>query len=133
MSTPNISGESRPRNLTSADLVASAQSSDRHDDAVLDERETGHSKPALAPLFASDTASDFRSRWDIVQRGFVDDPKEAVRAGDELVAQVIKSLAESFASQRATIEGDPEDGASTENLRLALRRYRSFFERLLSI
>jgi hypothetical protein len=89
----------------------------------------------LAPLFRQDVAADFRSRWDVVQRSFVDNPQEAVRAGDELVAQVIKSLAETFASQRS----GPEDGrenaeeSTTENLRLSLRRYRSFFERLLSI
>jgi hypothetical protein len=87
----------------------------------------------LAPLFAEDVAIEFRSRWDVVQRGFVDDPKQAVRAGDELVAQVIKSLAETFSGQRAALEGEQADRASTENLRLALRRYRSFFERLLSI
>jgi hypothetical protein len=60
----------------------------------------------------------------------VDDPKKAVREGDELVAQVIKSLAETFAKQRAALEGEQ---GSTEELRLALRRYRSFFDRLLSI
>jgi hypothetical protein len=87
----------------------------------------------LAPLFAEDVAGDFRSRWDVVQRGFVDDPKKSVREGDELVAQVIKSLAETFSGQRDALEDDRADQASTENLRLALRRYRSFFERLLSI
>jgi hypothetical protein len=92
-----------------------------------------HEEANLAPLFAEDVASDFRSRWDVVQRGFVDDPKKSVREGDELVAQVIKSLAETFSGQRAALEDDRADQASTENLRLALRRYRSFFERLLSI
>jgi hypothetical protein len=87
----------------------------------------------LAPLFAEDVAIEFRARWDVVQRGFVDDPSQSVRAGDELVAQVIKSLAETFSGQRASLEGGQADQASTENLRLALRRYRSFFERLLSI
>jgi hypothetical protein len=87
----------------------------------------------LAPLFAEDVATEFRSRWDVVQRGFVDEPRQSVRAGDELVAQVIKSLAETFSGQRAAVEGERADQASTENLRLALRRYRSFFERLLSI
>jgi hypothetical protein len=92
-----------------------------------------HEEASLAPLFAEDVASDFRSRWDVVQRGFVDDPKKSVREGDELVAHVIKSLAETFSGQRAALEDDRTDQASTENLRLALRRYRSFFERLLSI
>ena len=89
----------------------------------------------LAPLFLPDMAKDFRSRWDAVQRSFVDDPRQAVRQADELVAQVMKSLAETFSNERAKLEAqvDQTDKASTENLRLGLRRYRSFFERLLSL
>ncbi len=89
----------------------------------------------LAPLFTQEVTTDFRSRWDLVQRGFVDNPQEAVHAGDELVAQVINSLTETFSSQRAQLENELKqtDPSATENLRLALRRYRSFFERLLSI
>ena len=88
----------------------------------------------LAPLFLPDVAKEFRSRWDGVQRGFVDDPREAVRQGDELVAQVMESLTETFSRERAKLDGqlDKADQASTETLRIALRRYRSFFERLLS-
>jgi hypothetical protein len=93
------------------------------------------SEKTLDPLFTQVAAADFRSRWDAIQKGFVDDPQEAVRAGDELVAQVIKSLAETFSDQRSALEAElhQTDEASTENLRLGLRRYRSFFERLLSI
>jgi hypothetical protein len=89
----------------------------------------------LAALFDDDTARDFRARWNDVQIGFVDDPKQSVQRADELVAQVMKSLAESFARQRADIEADVGQGtqASTENLRMALRSYRSFFERLLAL
>lgn len=88
----------------------------------------------LAPLFLPDVAQEFRARWDTVQRGFVDDPRQAVRQGDELVGQVMKGLAETFSNERATLESqlDQTDKASTETLRIALRRYRSFFERLLS-
>jgi hypothetical protein len=88
----------------------------------------------LAPLFLADVANEFRSRWSAVQSGFVDDPREAVRQGDELVAQVIKSLKETFSKKRATLDGqlDQADKATTETLRSALRRYRSFFERLLA-
>jgi hypothetical protein len=89
----------------------------------------------LAPLFTRDTATDFRARWDMVQKSFVDDPKKAVHAADELVAEVTESLADTFANQRSELERglDPAGAPSTENLRIALRRYRSFFERLLSI
>jgi hypothetical protein len=93
------------------------------------------SQKPLAPLFTQHAMTDFRSRWDVIQRGFVDDPQDAVRAGDDLVAQVTKSLADSFSEQRAELEGEANqtEKSSTENRRLAFQRYRSFFERLLSI
>jgi hypothetical protein len=88
----------------------------------------------LAPLFAQDAASDFRARWVVVQQGFVDDPRRAVKEGDELVREVISNLAETFSQEGSGLKtqlGD-SDESSTEMLRLALRRYRAFFERLLS-
>lgn len=89
----------------------------------------------LAPLFTQAAATDFRARWDRVQKSFVDDPGDAVHAADELVAQVVKSLAESFSAQCSELEKglNGAEAPSTENLRIALRKYRSFFERLLSI
>ncbi len=89
----------------------------------------------LAPLFTQHATTDFRSRWDGIQRGFVDDPQKAVRAGDDLVATVIKSLSDSFSEQRAELEAETNqtEKSSTENRRLAFQRYHSFFERLLSI
>lgn len=89
---------------------------------------------ALAPLFQPAEAQGFRATWDTVQIGFVDDPQLAVRQADELVAQVMKTLAESFSSERSKLESESKtDQASTENLRVALRRYRSFFQRLLAL
>jgi hypothetical protein len=86
------------------------------------------------PLFGQDAATDYRARWDVVQRSFVDDPPQAVRQGDELVTQVIDSLRDTFAAQRTDFERSTDrDQDSTETLRLALRRYRAFFERLLTI
>jgi hypothetical protein len=89
----------------------------------------------LAPLFAHDAAAEFRSRWDAVQIGFVDDPAKAVREADELVAAVLKSLADSFAAERSRFESEKAQAgeAATENHRVALRRYRAFFHRLLSL
>jgi hypothetical protein len=88
-----------------------------------------------APLFAPNDAQDFRSRWEKVQIGFVDEPRTAVVQADELVADVIKRLAEVFANERRKLEAewDKNDNVSTEDLRVALRRYRSFFDRLLSV
>ena len=87
------------------------------------------------PLFSPKEANDFRGRWDAIQVGFVDEPRQAVQQADSLVAGAMKRLAEMFAAERAKLEGqwDRGDDVSTEDLRLALRRYRSFFGRLLSV
>jgi hypothetical protein len=87
------------------------------------------------PLFAPNDTQDFRNRWEKVQIGFVDEPSKAVQQADELVASAIKRLAEVFAGERQKLEAewDKTDSVSTEDLRVALRRYRSFFDRLLSV
>jgi len=87
------------------------------------------------PLFAANDTQDLRSRWEKIQIGFVDEPRKAVEHADQLVASTIKRLAEMFASERQQLEGewDKNDNVSTEDLRVALRRYRSFFDRLLSV
>lgn len=91
-------------------------------------------EPSL-PLFAPADAQDFRARWEKIQIGFVDEPRKAVEQADGLVADAIKRLSEVFASERNKLEGewDKTDNVSTEELRVALRRYRSFFDRLLSV
>jgi hypothetical protein len=87
------------------------------------------------PLFAHTENEGFRERWHRVQASFVDDPKTAVREADELVSSVIDRLTESFSGAREKIEHGWSQGGevSTEDLRQALRRYRSFFDRLLSV
>jgi hypothetical protein len=98
-------------------------------------REQGRPSEPLAALFQGPMAEDFRHRWDAIQIGFVDDPRAAVRNADELVAQVLRALAVSFAEQRSQIEAGlgAQQQADTENMRIALQRYRSFFQRLLSL
>lgn len=150
-----MSREQEERGMSTADLVAAAdapvrtadrtpepsqgaepelRSQEARQDPSSTPGETSQREP-MAALFAPDVASDFESRWDVVQIGFVDDPRDAVRQADELVAQVMKSLAESFANERERIENqlDASDSEATENMRVALRRYRSFFQRLLSL
>jgi hypothetical protein len=123
---------------TAADTPAAEQEIDRDIEQPITENQNSagaQQDEQLAPLFSPEVAQDFRSRWDTVQSSFVDDPRQAVRQGDELVAQVMKSLAVTFSNERSKLEGqlDQKDKESTENLRVALRRYRSFFERLLSL
>lgn len=85
-------------------------------------------------LVPRDRADDYGSRWDAVKGTFVDEPRRAVRAADELVGELLEELEELFRKQRQSLEhGLDADETSTEDLRLALRRYRSFFDRLLSL
>jgi len=88
-----------------------------------------------APLFAATEGQEFRSKWEKIQTGFVDEPRKAVQDADGLVAAAMKRLAEIFADERSKLEHewDRGDNVSTEDLRIALRRYRSFFDRLLSV
>ena len=87
------------------------------------------------PMFAQNDAQEFRSRWEKIQINFVDEPRKAVEQADTLVANTITKLAEVFATERHNLEAawDRPDTVSTEDLRMALRRYRSFFNRLLAM
>src|SRR4030095_12100624 len=90
---------------------------------------------APAHLLSADETQGLRLRWETLQVGFVDEPRRSVGEANQLVADAIGRLTESFARERRALEQrwDRRDSASTEDLRLALRRYRSFFERLLSV
>ena len=87
------------------------------------------------PLFSESVMRDFRSQWSKVQIGFVDEPRRTVEDADKLVAAVMQRLAKVFADERSSLEKqwDRGDSVSTEDLRLTLQRYRSFFDRLLKL
>jgi hypothetical protein len=89
----------------------------------------------LEPLFEDDAARKFRSRWMAIQSKFVDDPRDSVKQADDLVADIIKSVTMNFADRRLSLEKHWNSGEniSTEDMRQALKRYRSFFERLLTL
>ncbi|WP_330285667.1 hypothetical protein [Streptomyces sp. NBC_00576] len=84
-------------------------------------------------LLTPEDEEGFRTRWQEVQNEFVDDPRDAVHTADALVADVMQKLAATFADHKQELEGQWNRGeqADTEDLRLALRHYRSFFNRLL--
>jgi hypothetical protein len=85
------------------------------------------------PLLADEELDGFRGRWDAVQVGFVDEPRGSVQQADALVAELMQRLAQTFSDERTSLESQWEQGAdvSTEDLRIAMQRYRSFFDRLL--
>jgi hypothetical protein len=92
-------------------------------------------EPERGQLFSAEEAANLRSRWDALQVGFVDEPRRSVQEADSLIATAMKRLAEQFTAERSTLERQWDRGGdvSTEDLRIALRRYRSFFGRLLSV
>jgi hypothetical protein len=90
--------------------------------------------PENESLFATDTSA-LRQRWDEIQGGFVDDPSGCVQKADSLVEDVVAQLTSQFADTRSRLEAQWARGetASTEDLRVALMRYREFFQRLLTV
>lgn len=86
-------------------------------------------------LFAGQELDAFRRGWDSIQAGFVDDPKRCVEQADGLVSDVVEQLGNGFAETRSRLEQQWSRGeeASTEDLRVALKRYREFFDRLLAV
>ena len=96
---------------------------------------TEQDEAASMPLFSADAGESYRHRWQEVQSRFVDDPPTAVQDADQLIADLMQDLARSFNKERTQLEEAWKGGGevSTEELRLALRRYRSFFGRLLSV
>jgi hypothetical protein len=115
---------------------AADRSMERNGKGIDDRAEVGRSdRDELEPLLPTDVAEDFRRGWDTVQIGFVDDPQQAVRHADELVTRVLRSLSETITGERSRVDARAAEAEpiSTEDLRVAMRRYRSFLHRLLSV
>ena len=110
---------------------------ERLDGKIVEQRAPAEaSNEGLEPLFEDEAARKFRSRWQVIQGKFVDDPRDSVKQADDLVADIIKSVTMSFADRRSGLEkqwNSGDNNISTEDMRLALKRYRSFFERLLTL
>jgi hypothetical protein len=86
-------------------------------------------------LFDEGELSALRARWTEVQAAFVDDPRDCVQKADGLVADVVDKVTSGFSGARSHLEEQWDRGeeVSTEDLRVALKRYREFFERLLAV
>jgi hypothetical protein len=105
--------------------------------STIEERTVNQTEPNEKPLtlLPEDFAAELRRRWDQIQISFVDDPRTAVQQADDMVGAAIDKLSQSFTDQKQNLEGQWARGSdvSTEELRLALRRYRSFFQRLIAM
>ena len=141
MATP-LRKDNEAEELTTADLAQGpgpAKAEELGPKPVASERsakeQAGLKTEESTPLFPNNELQGLRSRWKEIQTAFVDEPRNAVEQADGLVASAMKRLAEVFAEERSKLEKqwDGGDNVSTEDLRVALQRYRSFFHRLLSI
>jgi hypothetical protein len=94
----------------------------------------GTSGQPYAQLLEDHELQSILGQWKDIQAAFVDEPRKAIQDADALVAELMQRLAETFANEREQLESQWAGGAdvSTEDLRRGLRRYRSFFERLLA-
>jgi len=147
--------------LTTADLAHPASGAERSDAMVEEEEQvgTGNAPPRMpvrservvadisrkqtesgkpgeaTPLFPEEQLRELQSQWNNIQTGFVDEPRSAVQRADTLVASTMQQLAEAFARERSQLEQQWSrgDSLSTEDLRVAFQRYRSFFRRILSM
>ena len=87
------------------------------------------------PLLSLPIVEDLRERWNEIQGGFVDEPRDAVKQADELVASAIRHLSESFSEARGNLEGQwtRTGNVNTDDLRVTFKKYRSFFQKLMSV
>jgi hypothetical protein len=117
------------KRMTTADFIGQHDSDT--DRALARDEDAGEPLEVLLP---ADRSEDYRSRWNDLQTQFVDDPRDTVATADALVAELMQELASGFNDARTRLEErwSRGDDVSTEDLRVALQRYRSFFERLLA-
>lgn len=123
---------------TTEDVRRTAEEADRtrrDESRFMPHEAQRHATEEKMALFPDADLQQLRSRWTDIQGEFVDEPRRSVEEADHLVAQTIQRLAQSFANARSTLEGQWARGGdvSTEDLRVALQRYRSFFDRLLTV
>jgi len=140
----NLNEHRRPEDeLTTADIAGrgdriekpKAMTGANPSEVVPFQRKSTTGTGEATPLLAKAEADEFHNKWNSIQTGFVDEPRKAVEEADKLVARSVQRLAEVFAEERAQLEKQWSRGEqiSTEDLRVVLQRYRSFFSRLLAI
>jgi hypothetical protein len=97
--------------------------------------ESGHEVTAAVaadePLLAAEFSTEMLSHWNEVQVSFVEDPRASVQSADELVREIQAALVAASTERLCRLAGAWSEGSDTEELRLALRQYRSFIDVIL--
>ncbi len=117
------------------DEVRTTEKQEENEQKMEEKKEASMTEEEFVPLFVNNEAEKFRSQWLDIQSRFVDDPGDSVKKADELVEDVINNITKTFAQERTSLENQwtSGDNVSTEDLRVAIKRYRSFFNRLLTL
>ena len=85
-------------------------------------------------LLSAERSAEFKRRWRDLQADFVDDPQHAVREAGDLSREILWALSDTIADTDQVDRWQAADGTSgTEDLRIALRQYRSLVDRLLEL
>ena len=126
--------EARPMPAPPETEETQEEEEEEESDRLDSSSEGSHEIEERRPLFDDDELGTYRSRWDEVQARFVDDPRGTVKEADALVNDVMQRLTQTFTDERSSLESQWSEGkdVSTEDLRIAMQRYRSFFARLLA-
>jgi hypothetical protein len=134
MTMPNEPATAEEQRSESENTLSTADFAAAMDRTPVERRQADQKQPDTG-LFPGTEAQTFQGRWSDIQTSFVDEPRKAVEQADSLVAEVMQRLAQVFADERSRLEQqwDRGEDTDTEALRQALRRYRSFFDRLLSM
>ena len=121
--------------ITTSDIAGRTETSSMGQTAEVIPFERRETAESHEPFLSADETQQMRTRWTEIQSEFVDEPRKSVEAADNLVANAIKRIAETFSDERQRLEGQWSRGdeVSTEDLRVALQRYRTFFSRLCSM
>ena len=132
LSTADVAAAADQRRAERTDTSFDADTNAAVERKPADRAESDH--PGT-PLFAGNEAEQLHRTWSDIHAGFVDEQRRAVEQADGLVADVMQRLAAAFAKERQMLEQQWDRGgdADTEELRQALQRYRSFFDRLLAL
>ncbi len=130
LSTRDLAGAEPERATDDASGTTGSAAADRPEATTSASGGGGDREPLLPP----DQTAQFTARWQEIQAKFVDEPRDSVAQADALVADLMQRLAAGFSNERDHLEAqwDGDGDVSTEDLRVALTRYRSFFERLLA-
>lgn len=115
--------------------MTTEQQQEQREQGHQEQRDDGEQRQEDRELFDDSELQSFRARWEQVQGEFVDEPRDSVQKADDLVSDLVEQLTSGFAETRSGLEKQWNKGeeASTEDLRVALTRYRAFFQRLLKV